>query len=83
MSVDYEILIPADDEEDLPPRRRKRHPNTGTVSRQVQKAHKRGILIWNSYERGTYVKRYHEHSLGKIPETVYSSGRSAKAAPIL
>jgi hypothetical protein len=83
MSVDYEILLPADDEEDLPPRRRKRHPNTGTVSRQVQKAYRRGILIWNSYERGTYVKRYHEHSLGKIPETVYSSRRSAKAAPIL
>lgn len=83
MNVDYEILIPADDGEVLTPKSRKRHPNVGSASRQAQKAWKRGILIWNSYERGTYVKRYHEHSLGKIPETVYSSGRSAKAAPIL
>lgn len=81
MSVDYEILLPADDESE--PQPRKRHPNVGSASRQAQKAWKRGILIWNSYERGTYVKRYHEHSLGKIPGAISSTRGSTKAAPIL
>ena len=83
MSVDYEILLPADDEEVLTTRSRKRHPNVGSASRQAQKAWKRGILIWNSYERGTYVKRYHEHSLGKVSEAVPFARGSAEAAPIL
>ena len=37
---------------------RVRHPNIGRASRQAQKEWRRGTLIWNSYERGTYRKEY-------------------------
>lgn len=40
------------------PKERVRHPNIGRASRQAQKEWRRGTLIWNSYERGTYRKEY-------------------------
>lgn len=54
MSIQYEIL-----------ERRK----VGTCSRQAEKAWKYGTLIWNSEERGTYVKKYHEHLLREEERT--------------
>lgn len=70
MSVDYEILLPADE-----PR------VTGSASRQYQKQLRRGVMIWNSYEKGTYVKRRDEHMLGVIPGST-SNIRSTKPAPV-
>jgi len=40
------------------PQQRVRHPNVGRARRQAQKVWRRGTLIWNSYERGTYRKEY-------------------------
>lgn len=72
----YEVIIPEYTNE------RVRHPNIGKASRQAQKEWRRGTLFWNSYEKGTYVKKYAEHSDGQVSNITYTS-RSTSPGRIL
>jgi hypothetical protein len=54
--VESKILYEIVETEEV--KERVRHPNIGRASRQAQKEWRRGTLIWNSYEKGTYRKEY-------------------------